>query len=124
MGEQRDGKKAKFESMIDYVDPMSARIKQAEKDGHFDNLPGKGKKLDLGRDYLNRSEAQLYKTLKDNHVLPEWIERGKEIETLREKREQSTGSDFKKTTKELNKAIKKYNRVCPPSLQKALVEEE
>lgn len=124
MSEQGDEKKMQFESTTNYVDPMSARIRQAEKDGHFDNLPGKGKKLDLGRNYLNRSEAQLYKTLKDNHVLPAWIELGKEIDTLREKRKQCTGSDLKKATKELNKAIKKYNRACPPSLQKSLVEDE
>ncbi len=124
MNEHRDGKKAKFESTMEYVDPMSARIRQAEKDGHFDNLPGKGKKIDLGREYLNRSEAQLYKTLKDNHVLPEWIELGKKIDVLREERNDCTGQNFKKATKELNKTIQKYNRICPPTLQKSLVEEE
>lgn len=73
-----------IDEKLKYTDHMSAIIKKAEKDGHFDDLPGKGKPLDFGRTYLNPSEAQLYKTLKDNHVLPPWIELSKEIESLKE----------------------------------------
>nr|WP_240510165.1 DUF1992 domain-containing protein [Virgibacillus profundi] len=102
---------------------MSAIIKNAEKEGHFDNLPGKGKPLDLGRDYFNPPEKQLYKTLKDNHILPRWVELANEIDQLKEEVITLDGKEKRKKTKEVNKKIKEYNYACPPSLQKNKVVE-
>lgn len=113
-----------IEEKLQYTDHMSAIIKNAEKDGHFDDLPGKGKPLDLGRQYLNPHEAQLYKTLKDNHILPHWVELAKEIEALKQQLTTTTErKDQRKLVKKINKQIKKYNTVCPPTLQKSLIKE-
>ncbi|MFS0671774.1 GNAT family N-acetyltransferase [Ornithinibacillus sp. 179-J 7C1 HS] len=106
---------------LQYSDHMTEIIKRAEAEGDFDNLPGKGKPLDLGPSYTNPSEAQLYKTLKDNHVLPQWVELANEIDKLKESLTDLEGKERKKLVKEINKKIKAYNYACPPSLQKTKV---
>ncbi|WP_246001263.1 DUF1992 domain-containing protein [Oceanobacillus piezotolerans] len=94
-------------------------VKKAEKDGQFDFLPGKGKPLKLEQEYLaNSGEKQLYKTMKDNHVLPNWVKLSKEIEQLKEEIKHVQGSQRRRKLKEINKKIKDYNYACPTSLQK------
>nr|WP_237706209.1 DUF1992 domain-containing protein [Ornithinibacillus scapharcae] len=100
---------------------MTEIIKRAEASGDFDDLPGKGKPLKLGPGYTNPSEAQLYKTMKDNHVLPKWIELANEIESLKEQLKELEGKERRKLVKEINKKIKVYNFACPPSLQKTKI---
>ncbi|WP_255295659.1 J-domain-containing protein [Bacillus cereus] len=78
-----------------YEDHISSIVKQAEKKGAFDNLPGKGKPLNLDKDLSYNPDKQLYRTLKNNHVLPKWIELSKEIDVLKES---------------LSKRNNKYNR--------------
>ncbi|GAA0413754.1 MAG: DUF1992 domain-containing protein [Bacillota bacterium] len=101
-----------------YADPIGEMIRKAEKDGQFDHLPGKGKPLKLGKDYMNPSEKQLYKTMKDNHVLPKWVELANEIDTLKEEISALEGEERKRKIKTVNKKIKAYNFACPPSLQR------
>lgn len=115
-----DGKKDEFEvdERIQYTDHMSEIIKKAEREGHFDDLPGKGKPLNLGRDYMNPPEKQLYKTLKDNNILPRWVELANEIDRLKEELHAVEGKERRKQIKEINKQIKAYNYACPSSLQK------
>jgi RimJ/RimL family protein N-acetyltransferase len=103
---------------VTYTDHLTEIIKRSEAAGDFDNLPGKGKPIDLGQNYLNPSEAQLYKTLKDNHVLPKWVELANEIDRMKEELTGLEGKDRRKLIKEINKKIKAYNYACPPSLQK------
>ena len=56
------------------------RIQEAMKNGAFDNLPGKGKPLNLNRSpYLDSGQALAFGLLKNNGFAPEWIERDKEI---------------------------------------------
>nr|WP_239544423.1 DUF1992 domain-containing protein [Virgibacillus halotolerans] len=102
---------------------MSEIIKKAEREGHFDDLPGKGKPLDLGQDYMNPAEKQLYKTMKDNHILPRWIELGNEIDGLKENLSTLDTKEKRKVIKEINKKTKEYNLACPPSLQRNRVSE-
>ncbi|WP_010095527.1 GNAT family N-acetyltransferase [Ornithinibacillus scapharcae] len=109
------------ERPIPYTDHMTEIIKRAEASGDFDDLPGKGKPLKLGPGYTNPSEAQLYKTMKDNHVLPKWIELANEIESLKEQLKELEGKERRKLVKEINKKIKVYNFACPPSLQKTKI---
>lgn len=117
--ENENGKEEfEIEERLQYTDHMSAIIKKAEKNGHFDNLPGKGKPLNLGRDYFNPPEKQLYKTLKDNHILPRWVELANEIDQLKEEITTLDGKEKRKIIKQANKKIKEYNYACPPSLQK------
>ncbi|WP_064965388.1 GNAT family N-acetyltransferase [Ornithinibacillus contaminans] len=116
-------KKYHMEAPIQYTDHMTEIIKRSEAAGDFDNLPGKGKPLNLGRNYTNPSEAQLYKTLKDNHILPAWVELANEIDQLKEKLVGLEGKERRKLVKEINKKIKAYNYACPPSLQRNKVSE-
>ncbi|MUK88908.1 DUF1992 domain-containing protein [Ornithinibacillus sp. L9] len=121
-----DGKKREYEveERLQYKDHMTEIIRKAEDEGHFEDLPGKGKPLHLGRNYGGNSyEAQLNKTLKDNHVLPRWVELANEIDHLKEQLQTREGKERKKLVKEINKKIKEYNYACPPSLQRNKVSE-
>lgn len=109
------------ERPVPYTDHMTEIIKRAEAAGDFENLPGKGKPLNLGPSSVNPSEAQLYKTMKDNHILPKWIELANEIDGLKEKLKELDGKERRKLVKEINKKIKIYNFACPPSLQKTKI---
>ncbi|MEN1968657.1 DUF1992 domain-containing protein [Lentibacillus sp. N15] len=106
-----------------YTDHLSAIVRQAEKDGQFDNLPGKGKPLKLDNNYFSGTYKQFNKTLKDNHVLPKWVELNKEVEALKKKLAVADHDEKRGLVKEINKKIKVYNFACPPSLQKNKVNE-
>ena len=59
---------------------VEQQIKEAMARGDFDNLPNKGKLLDLNRNPFENPEMRLaYKILKDNGYAPPWIELEKEI---------------------------------------------
>ncbi|RLL43699.1 GNAT family N-acetyltransferase [Oceanobacillus piezotolerans] len=112
-------KEYEIEEKLQYHDHLTEMVKKAEKDGQFDFLPGKGKPLKLEQEYLaNSGEKQLYKTMKDNHVLPNWVKLSKEIEQLKEEIKHVQGSQRRRKLKEINKKIKDYNYACPTSLQK------
>jgi len=56
------------------------RIQEAMKSGAFDDLPGKGKPLDLNSNpYLEPGQELAFGLLKNQGFAPEWIERDKEI---------------------------------------------
>lgn len=95
-----------MDERLQYTDHLSAIIQRAEREGHFDNLPGKGKPLDLGRDYTNPYEARLYKTMKDNNILPRWVELEREIDALKEQLD-----NVGEKEKYLNKLIKKLRNI-------------
>ncbi|EMA6343029.1 DUF1992 domain-containing protein [Bacillus cytotoxicus] len=115
---------AKDEKVSDFIyeDHISSIVKRAEKSGVFDDLPGKGKPLQIDKSLSYNPEKQLYKTLKDNHVLPRWIELSKEIDHLKEKLETIMDSkEAAKLVRKINKKILEYNLICPPSAQKMRV---
>ena len=61
------------------------RIRQAQEEGVFDNLPGKGKPLQLEDDSLVPEDLRLsYKILKNSNCLPIEMELRKEIFNLRQ----------------------------------------
>lgn len=108
-----------IDERVQYTDHLTEIIRQAEKRGDFDNLPGKGKPLHLDRSYFtNPYERQMHKTMKDNHVLPHWIKLGKEIDQEKETLATLHGKAYMKKVKYINKKIKEYNYACPPSLQR------
>ncbi|KAL6336826.1 hypothetical protein AAG906_036140 [Vitis piasezkii] len=52
------------------------------KEGQFENLPGKGKPLDLSDNpHADPAEDTLYRILSKNGCAPEWVELNKEIRT-------------------------------------------
>jgi hypothetical protein len=61
------------------------RIREAQREGAFDNLPGKGKPLALEDQSLIPEDLRMsYHILKNAHVLPPEAELRKEIRTLQD----------------------------------------
>jgi hypothetical protein len=60
------------------------KIKEAMERGEFDNLPGKGKPIDLGAYFATPADLRLgYSVLKSANCLPVEVELQKEIEELK-----------------------------------------
>lgn len=62
------------------LDLINAKIRQAEADGEFDNLPGAGKPLPPCDDPEN---AVMHRILKDNGAVPEFVSLSRELTRLR-----------------------------------------
>ena len=61
------------------------RIQDAQREGLFDNLPGKGQPLNLDEDSAVPEDLRLaFKILKNSHCLPIEMELRKEIYNLRQ----------------------------------------
>lgn len=89
-----------------------------EASGEKDNftLEGMGKPLPKG--YVERDIFQNFQQIaKDAGYLPYWLKLQKEISYLVH---QNTTTE--KDLKKINKKIKEYNSVCPPSMQKLPIE--
>lgn len=64
---------------------VEERIREAQKNGAFDNLPGKGKPLQLEDQSMVPEDLRMsYHILKNAHVLPPEAEVQKEIHTLQD----------------------------------------
>lgn len=67
-------------SETDIVNVVEQRIWRSMEEGHFENLPGKGKPLDLSTNpHVDPAEDTLYRILSRNGCAPEWVELNKEI---------------------------------------------
>jgi DnaJ homologue, subfamily C, member 28, conserved domain len=74
------GEEMPFEKLIE------EKIKEAIEKGEFDNLPGKGKPIDLSAYFSTPEDVRLaYSVLKSAGVLPQEAELQKEIESLKER---------------------------------------
>lgn len=64
----------------DIVNVVERRVWNAMEEGQFENLPGKGKPLDLSiNPHVDPAEDTLYRILNKNGCAPEWVELNKEI---------------------------------------------
>lgn len=65
---------------------IEARIREAMERGEFDNLPGRGKPIDLDA-YFNTPEdlRMAFSILKSNDFVPEEVEIMREIQTLKDR---------------------------------------
>jgi DnaJ family protein C protein 28 len=68
-----------------YFDYIDEQIREAQDRGEFDNLPGKGKPLNLDDNLFTGDKAMAYNLLKQNGYAPPEIELAKEIRTEFEK---------------------------------------
>ncbi len=90
---------------------VEGRIQKAMMDGVFDNLPGKGKPINL-QDYLAMPEHLRlgYQVLKNSGYLPEEVRLKKEMETIKERIHRcASDEEKKKLMKELTEASQQYH---------------
>jgi DnaJ family protein C protein 28 len=98
------------------------KIEEAIEEGAFDNLPGRGRPVDLTEDpFVDPSLRMGYRLLRNNGFAPPWIEEGKEIEAeLRRMRaaleagEEACGR-FRRDAAAINRRIALYNLKAPTS---------
>jgi hypothetical protein len=94
-----------------------------EKDGGFENLPGKGKPININ------STDPLMSVLSNANMLPDWLTLQHEvrdaIQVLIKQMDADPEVDPDNEIKEINKKIKKYNTLVPtPILQKGHLSKE
>ena len=118
---------------------IEKQIREAAERGDFDNLPGAGKPLDLGRDPNVPADWEMaFRLLKDAGFAPDWIELDKGIRAARaalfapfdrylsrladfrgragdERSETRLIAEFRERAVELNKQIDLFNLKAPSS---------
>ena len=77
------GRHGDWESWVD------EQIREAQERGEFDNLPGRGKPIDLTPNPHDQGQELSFKILKDAGFAPEWIELDK---TIRKKLQRARAS--------------------------------
>ena len=93
------------------------------KSGGMDELPGKGKPLDVA------NGDALQSVMKEAHVLPSWLELQKKIrshlEQLLRQMEELGSEPVDQALEELNCSIRTYNSMVPSALlQKGIITKE
>ncbi|XP_009590764.1 uncharacterized protein [Nicotiana tomentosiformis] len=74
------GQRNSVRSETDIINVVEQRIWHSMEEGQFENLPGKGKPLDLNTNpHADPAEDTLYRILSRNKCAPEWVELNKEI---------------------------------------------
>lgn len=94
-----------------FEDPVEVKIKAAMAEGQFDNLPGKGKPLDL-KGYIDTPEhlRTAYHILKNAGYVPEEVRLKKEMEVIKAKIKQCNSKPEKeKLSKELADISQQFN---------------
>ncbi|HCO12034.1 MAG TPA: DUF1992 domain-containing protein [Desulfonauticus sp.] len=94
-----------------FVQLAEEKIKKALEKGELDNLPGKGKPLNLEEDANIPADLKIaYKILKNSGYLPEEVSTQQEITTTLELLEQATDEQEKyRQLQKLNLLITKIN---------------
>lgn len=89
---------------------VEQKIQEAIADGEFDNLPGKGKPVDLSSYFATPEDKRLgYSILKNAGFIPEEVELLKEIEALREKLQSCGETERVAVEREIDRAKLKVN---------------
>jgi hypothetical protein len=95
------------------------QIRKAMAEGEFDNLPGKGKPIDLDAYFQTPEHLRVcYSILKNGQFIPEEVQMLKEIEALREREancsDQEQKNQLAKTIREkvlsFNLTMERYKR--------------
>ncbi|KAE9619636.1 hypothetical protein Lal_00038147 [Lupinus albus] len=126
------GQRNNVRSETDIANVVEQRIWHSMEEGHFENLPGKGKPLKLDTNpHADPAEDTLYRILSKNGCAPEWTELNKEIRyTISEWRASLKNSwadkcrgdhskwiesseDLKLQLKEINNKVFRYNLIVP-----------
>ncbi|KAL1200186.1 hypothetical protein V5N11_017074 [Cardamine amara subsp. amara] len=74
------GRRDFVRSETDIINVVEQRIWHSMEEGQFENLPGKGKPLNLHTNpHVDPAEDTLYRILNKNGFAPEWVDLNKEI---------------------------------------------
>jgi hypothetical protein len=90
---------------------IEEKIREARENGEFDNLPGKGKPIDLTAYFATPEDLRLgHSLLKNANVIPQEMSLLKEIETLKEKFAKSTNQTERvRLRREIDDKTLKFN---------------
>lgn len=92
---------------------IDEQIQDAMRKGHFADLPGTGKPLNLEDDAHTPEHLRMaHKLMRDNNLTPDWIAEGRELDAARERllaSIQKAGRGGQTTLAALREATKKYN---------------
>jgi DnaJ-like protein len=90
---------------------VDEKIKEAMAKGEFDNLPGKGKPLDLDAYFATPEHLKMgYSILKSANLLPEEMDLLKQIEDLRKSLDSCTSQIEKRAIqKQLSEKLTNFN---------------
>ncbi len=107
-----------------YNDLMGDILKKHTEDGGMDNLPGEGKPL--SREYFSKDTFQHFQEIaKDAGYKPHWLNLQQEITDevlfLADSYTTDITLDIKEKLKIINQKLLKYNRICPPPMQRGQV---
>jgi DnaJ-like protein len=97
---------------VEYLQTLvEERIRKAQDEGLFDNLPGKGKPLPLDDDSFVPEDLRLaYRILKNSNCLPIELEIRKEIFNLRQLLAAATGAEGKtEIRRQINRLVLRLN---------------
>ncbi|GMY25054.1 dnaJ homolog subfamily C member 28-like [Fagus crenata] len=76
------GQRNAVRSETDIINVVEQRIWHSMEEGQFENLPGKGKPLNLSTNpHADPAEDTLYRILSKNGCAPEWVQLNKDIRT-------------------------------------------
>ena len=79
----------------EWANIVDQQITEAMREGAFENLPGKGKPLNLNRDSMVPKDQQMaFNLLRNNDLAPSWIGDRKEIQARTERLHKSIQSDY------------------------------
>jgi hypothetical protein len=97
--------------MFSYLKIVEKKIQEAQRNGEFDNLPGRGKPIECKEDRHIPEDLRLaYKILKNADCLPPEIEEKKEIRQMEDMLENIPDEKEKyKLIKKINYKIMKLN---------------
>ncbi|XP_057785696.1 uncharacterized protein LOC131003233 [Salvia miltiorrhiza] len=126
------GQRNNVRSETDIVNVVEQRVWHAMEEGQFENLPGKGKPLDLDTNpHADPAEDTLYRILNKNGCAPEWVELNKEIRNsiagwrialrkawmcndgLNDSEWLETSEALKLQLRDLNNKVFRYNLIVP-----------
>jgi hypothetical protein len=97
---------------VDFLHKIAEeRIREAQREGLFDNLPGKGRPLNLDDDSIIPEELRLtFKILKNSNCLPIEMELRKDIFNLRQLLDAAIDLETRRELRsELNLRILRFN---------------
>ncbi|KAK3226674.1 hypothetical protein Dsin_006536 [Dipteronia sinensis] len=121
------GQRNSVRSETDIQGVVEQRIWHSMEEGQFENLPGKGKPLNLNTNpHADPAEDTLYRILSNNGCAPEWVQLNKDIRTQVSewrlalnrawaiKRKWADSSELlQKQLRDINNKVFRYNLIVP-----------